>query len=535
MPTRMTIQTVSSEPIHACRFIIASNRGPIEYQLSQDKTLKPRRGPGGVVKALIEAASQMKTTWVAMAMTEGDRIAVKEAQQKDSLLPVSLPGHKMQLRYVTISKAAYRKHYEKISNQWLWFLQHYMYNPTEDSATIRQIQDAWTNGYCVANQAIADAVNTEIDREDSSVVVMLHDYHLYLASSMIRQRHPSVVIQQFIHIPWPDVRCWHFLPSNITQAIYSGLVGNDIVGFQTERDARNFIEGARTLLDGAVVDFEEGTIKWQNHCTYVRAYPISISVTSERRVIRSLAGKRAAEQILPWLNEKTFMRVDRIEPTKNIVRGFQAYAQMLDEHPDLLGQVTFLAFLVPSRQSVPIYKRYKTEVMKVIKEINQKYGTDHWQPVQAFYGNDWVRALAAMRFYDVLLVNPIVDGMNLVAKEGSVVNERNGVLVLSRTVGAFQQLGKFSIPTSPTDIAETAQALYKALTLPLEERRIRSTLARQAVEQHDLKHWLNKQMQDIQDIYESLATASFPTNEPTVSPPNSEPDEILLLLTGTAG
>src|SRR5215469_8956203 len=504
MPTRMTIQTVSPEPIHACRFIIASNRGPIEYQLSQDKTLKPRRGPGGVVKALIEAASQMKTTWVAMAMTEGDRIAVKEAQQKDGLLPVSLPGHKMHLRYVTISKAAYRKHYEKISNQWLWFLQHYMYNPTEDSATIHQIQDAWTNGYCVANQAIADAVNTEIDREDSGVVVMLHDYHLYLAAAMIRECHPLVIIQQFIHIPWPDVRCWHFLPSNITQAIYSGLAGNDIIGFQTERDARNFIEGARTLLDGAVVDFEEGTIEWKGHCTNVRAYPVSISVTSERRAVRSLAGKQAAAKIVPLLSEKTIMRVDRFEPTKNIVRGFQAYAQMLDEHPDLLGRVTFLAFLVPSRGSLPEYRRYHSEVLKIIEEIKQKYGREGWKPIEAFFENDRTQALAAMQYYDVLLVNPIIDGMNLVAKEGSVVNQRDGVLVLSRTAGAFQQLGKASIPISPIDVTETARALYEALTMPAAERRNKATQARQIVERQDLGGWLARQIADINNLLDQL-------------------------------
>jgi trehalose 6-phosphate synthase len=172
--------------------------------------------------------------------------------------------------------------------------------------------------------------------------------------------------------------------------------------------------------------------------------------------------------------------------------------------------------------------------VKVIKEINQKYGTDHWKPIQAFYGNDSVRALAAMRFYDVLLVNPIVDGMNLVAKEGSVVNERNGVLVLSRTVGAFQQLGKFSIPTSPTDTAETAQALYKALTLPPEERRVKATFAREAVERHDFNHWLKRQMQDIQDIYELLDAASLPTDEPVAPFPAAEPDEVLLALAGTA-
>jgi trehalose 6-phosphate synthase len=404
----------------------------------------------------------------------------------------------MELRYVAIPKTAYRKYYEQISNRLLWFLQHYMYDPREDSINNEKIQDAWKNGYYTANQAIADAINVEIERQDSIPVVMLHDYHLYLAPAMIRQRHPTIAMQQFIHIPWPDVRCWHFLPSNIAQAIYTGLVGNDIIGFQTERDARNFLEGARTLLDGAVVDFEEGAVWWQGHRTQARAYPISISVTEERRIVQSKSGKRAAEKILPLLGEKTIMRVDRIEPTKNILKGFQAYAKMLDEHPELLGKVKFIAFLVPSRQSLPEYKRYNADALKIIDEINSKYGTADWEPVHAFTrDNDRTRALAAMSFYDVLLVNPIIDGMNLVAKEGPVVNECNGVLVLSRTAGAFQQLGKAAIPTSPTDVAETAEALYKALMLPADERHIKATLARQIVERNDLNVWLSRQINDI--------------------------------------
>jgi trehalose 6-phosphate synthase len=317
---------------------------------------------------------------------------------------------------------------------------------------------------------------------------------------MIRQKHPTIVMQQFIHIPWPDVRCWHFLPSNIAQDIYRGMVGNDIIGFQTERDARNFLEGARTLLDGAVVDFEEGAIWWQGHRTQTRAYPISISVTAERKTVNSAAGKRASAEIQSMLTEYTIMRVDRIEPTKNILRGFQAYAQMLGEHKELLGKVKFLAFLVPSRQSLPEYKRYTADVTKIIEEVNQKYGTPDWQPILPFYGNDRTRALAAMQYYDVLLVNPIIDGMNLVAKEGPVVNQKNGILVLSRTVGAFQQLGKACIPTSPTDIKETAEALYKALTLPADARRSKAATAQLIVEKQDLSAWMNRQITDINEL-----------------------------------
>jgi trehalose 6-phosphate synthase len=520
MPTSQTLHTLpQTQFIHANRLIIASNRGPVEYHISQNKTLKHRRGSGGMVTALIGAANRMEVTWVAMAMTEGDRIALREAQQNtDGILQPPLRGQKMQLRYVAIPKSAYRKHYEQICNTLLWFLQHYLYDPTDGSISASKLQDAWENGYYVANRAIADAVNVEIGRHDTTPVVMLHDYHLYLAAEMIRQRHPSIIMQQFIHIPWPDIRCWQFLPSNIAQAIYSGLAGNDIIGFQTERDARNFLEGARTLLDGAVVDFEEGAVWWQGHCTHARAYPISISVTEERRLVQSRAGKRAAEKILPQLGEKTIMRVDRIEPTKNIVRGFQAFTLLLDEHPELHGKVRFLAYLVPSRQSMSEYKRYNAEVMKIIEDITQRYGTDEWKPIEAFSGNDRTQALAAMQYYDVLLVNPIIDGMNLVAKEGPVVNLRNGVLVLSRTAGAFQQMGKASIPTSPTDVNETAQALYKALTLPYEEKRSKAVLARQIVERQDLNKWLQRQIADINELLDRLPTR-IPLQESTIPLP----------------
>jgi trehalose 6-phosphate synthase len=520
MPTSITIHaTQPVQLIHASRLIIASNRGPVEYHISQDNTLKHRRGAGGMVTALIGAANRLEVTWVAMAMTEGDRVALREAQQNsDGLLQSPLRGQNMHLRYVAIPRVAYRKHYEQICNTLLWFLQHYLYDPTDDSTSASKLHDAWENGYYVANRAIADAVNVEIEREDTIPVVMLHDYHLYLAPAMIRQRHPTIIMQQFIHIPWPDIRCWQFLPSNIAQAIYRGLVGNDIIGFQTNRDARNFLEGARTLLDGAVVDFEEGAVWWQGHRTQARAYPISISVEEERSLVQSRAGKRAAEKILPSLGEKTIMRVDRIEPTKNIVRGFQAYAQMLDEHPELREKVKFLAFLVPSRQSLHEYKRYNADVMKIIKEINQHYGTDEWTPIQAFSGNDRTQALAAMQYYDVLLVNPIIDGMNLVAKEGPIVNQRNGVVVLSRTAGAFQQMGKASVPTSPTDVTETAQALYKALMMPFDERRIKAALARQIVERQDLNTWLQRQIADINELLERVPTKTF-VLEPVVRIP----------------
>ncbi len=519
MPTQKIIKITSPQLTHSRRLILASNRGPVEYQLTQDKTLKARRGAGGMVTALLDVGNRLDVTWVAMTMTEGDRQAVMQAQQHDGLLQSPLSGQRMHLHYVAIAKEAYRKHYEKISNELLWFLQHYMYGPTQETSSTKLLQDAWENGYLVANRAIAHAVNAEIEREQTLPVVMLQDYHLYLAPAMIRQRHPTIVMQHFIHIPWPDVRCWHFLPSKIVQAIYQGLVGNDILGFQTERDARNFLEGARTLLDGAVVDFEEGAVWWQGHRTQTRAYPISISVDEERKVVNGAAGKQAAEEIKPLLREYTIMRVDRLEPTKNIVRGFQAYAQVLEKHPEFHRKVVFLAFLVPSRQTLPMYRHFDADVRSLIDEINHTYGTDDWTPIEAFFENDRVRALTAMQFYDVLLVNSIIDGMNLVAKEGAIVNQCDGVIVLSRTVGAFQQLAKGFIPTSPVDVEETAEALYEALTLSADERKSKAATARQAVERHDLRAWIAKQIHEINDL---LDRTLVPVQTATPQPPPEE-------------
>jgi trehalose 6-phosphate synthase len=496
-----------SEALLANRLILVTNRGPVEYDIGQDKKLRRRRGAGGVVTALTEAISRIDTTWVALGMTEGDRQAIQESG--NGLLPPPPGKQNMHLRYVAVPKRVYHEHYNVISNQVLWFLQHYLDHHENTPSSSEKIRKAWEDGYVRTNQALADAVTTEIERGEGSVVVMLHDYHLYLISSMIREHNPSVTMQQFIHIPWPEVRYWQSaLPAAIIEAIFHGLLGNDIIGLQTRRDAQNFIEGVATLFNDMEIDTESGTITHEGRRTLVRDYPISISVTDELRTVRSRAGKRATERIMPLLGKQTIMRVDRIEPTKNIIQGFQAYAYLLEHHFELQEQVKFLAFLVPSRQTVAAYRRHQQDILKLIEEINQQYGKNGWMPIEVFVQNDRTTALAAMQFYDALLVNSLFDGMNLVAKEGAVVNKRDGVLVLSRTSGAFQQLESASIPISPGDTVETAEALHTALTLPPEERKRLSTLAREEVERDDLRSWIARQIGDINSVIESKNRAT---------------------------
>ena len=482
--------------LHTARLIIATNRGPVEFDISKDGKLKSRRGAGGVVTALTEAFSHMSATWVALAMTDGDRLALKQAH--DGLITSPIENLKVQLRYVEVPRRVYQKHYDTMSNRILWFTQHYLLEHGETALSAEKMQDAWDHGYVQVNQKIADTVCMEIERGEGNTLVMLHDYHLYLAALKIRERHPETTIQQFIHIPWPEIRYWNSsLPTAITQAIFSGLLGNDILGFQTRNDAQNFLEGVSALFSDATMDRDERVVDYQGHRTLVRDYPISISVSEERNSVRSSGGKRAAERVKPLLRKYNVMRVDRIEPTKNIVQGFKAYETLLERHPELHEQITFLAFLVPSRQSLALYRNYQNEVRTIIEAINQKYGCNSWQPVQSFVQNDRTMALAALQFYNVLLVNPLIDGMNLVAKEGPVVNKVDGVLVLSRTSGAFQQLGVASLPISPADTLETAEALYKALTLSAEERKRLAQMAREEVERNDLATWIKQQLDDI--------------------------------------
>jgi trehalose 6-phosphate synthase len=189
--------------------------------------------------------------------------------------------------------------------------------------------------------------------------------------------------------------------------------------------------------------------------------------------------------------------VDRAEPSKNIVRGFRAFDLLLEHHPEMKGKVSFLAFLVPIRTHVRQFQRYTEEVTGLVEAINSRHGGAEWQPIRLFNENNYPQALAGLRHYDVLLVNAISDGMPLVAKEGPIVNQRDGVLVLSEGLGACEQLGQCVLAVAPTDLEGTAQAMYTALTMSDDERSRRASQLRQIVEEENVTHWLCCQLEDL--------------------------------------
>lgn len=480
------------------RVIVAANRGPMEYHMSPEGEPKAWRGSGGVVTALSSLTNYVDVTWIASAMGEGDR-RVAEAHGNHAV-PSPFTAQRASVRFVVTSRRAYHKYYNVICNPLLWYLQHYMwpspYLPMVDAATY----DAWDTGYVEVNRQFADAIVDEASRGEQRPLVMVHDYQLYLVPGMVRARLPEAYIHHFNHIPWPAASYWTLLPAMMRSSICQSLCSADIVGFQAERDVRAFLACCEEFMPDGDVDHGSRMVRYAGGETLVRAYPISIAVDEVRAIAASPRAMEYRERLLPLLGRQTIVRVDRAEPSKNIVRGFAAYALLLERHPELRGNVRFLAFLVPSRLHLRQYQRYVEDINESVDSINTRFGNKGWQPVQVFFENNYVQAIAAMRLYDVLLVNPVIDGMNLVAKEGPVVNERDGVLVLSETAGAHAQLRVGALSVAPADLEGTCQALYRALTMPADERATRQQSLAQAVEREDITDWLVRQLRDVRAL-----------------------------------
>lgn len=478
------------------RLIIATNRGPVTFAASADGTLRPRRGSGGLVTALGQVGQHVPVTWVAAAMSEGDRRAAADPKL---LRRASGGDDAIRLRFASVDRSVYEQAYNVIANPLLWFLQHQMWNmperPVIDASTMR----AWERGYLAMNEAFATAVLAQA-RGDKRPRIMLHDYHLYTAAEPIRKARPNAILSHFTHIPWPPSSLWLAIAPAIREGIAVGLLANDVVGFQTERYAHNFMRMVETFIPDAKVDYDTRTVRRRRRTTHVRHYPISIDVDATRRIATSRAARRRADQLLGATHERVIVRVDRLEPSKNILRGFLAYEALLVRHPRLRGRISFLAFLVPSRTGLREYGDYGRAVQGQVDRINARFGRSGWRPVQIFYENDYAQALAGLSIADVVLVNPLVDGMNLVAKEAVVVSDRNAALVLSESAGAFDQMADGVLPVASADVVGTAEALAAGLSMPIEERAQRLARLRRGVEREDISWWLRRQLEDLTEL-----------------------------------
>lgn len=475
------------------QLVIASNHGPVSFHTDENGVVQPQRsGGGGLVTALSGIAQYVDATWIASALSEEDKA------WKGGTVPIGEGGGSIQVKFVNAEEEAYDGYYKVIANPLLWFLQHQMWDIFRSPTIDRTTWQNWQNGYMAVNRLFAEAVAKQIMAKDQPALVMFQDYHLYVAPYFLRKvfkpRNPYTLMH-FVHIPWPGAEDWGYLPGRMRQTILEGLCAVDLLGFQTREDGLNFIRTCESHLPHAHVNFKHGRVWYRNHSTQVRDFPISIDVEALKHTAESdeVSDQRNALLDLYGGNQ-LIVRIDRIEPSKNIVRGFQAFNEMLELYPEHRGKVQFLALLVPSRMEVEEYQSYLNELMGAAGQVNATYGDSAWEPIRVVVGENYPRAVAAMQLYDVLLVNSIADGMNLVAKEGPVVNQQNGVLVLSEHTGARQQLETGALVIPPLDISATANAIHQALVMPEEQRKEKADRLRGLVEQEDIVDWLCKQL-----------------------------------------
>jgi trehalose 6-phosphate synthase len=469
--------------------VLVSNRGPVTFDVDGSFT----RGTGGLVTALTGLASHRDAVWIASAMTEGD--VRKSRERNGRAFVVDTPAGEFHVRLVVSEPEAYDRFYNVVANPMLWFIQHYLWD-LSNAPDIRENEvQAFEEGYKVVNEDLAHAVIEQIEGEEEPVV-MVHDYHLYLLPGIVRAARPDVFLHHFIHIPWTQPDAWRVLPKKMRNEIFEGVLANDIVGFHTRSYRWNFLQCCRDLLD-LDVDFERGVVHHSGRETWVRAYPLPIDYEATRKVARSERTQEFEKELQRRRRDHIILRVDRADLSKNVLRGFTAFDQFLGEHPEFAERVTFIAQLMPSRMDVPEYQEYLERIEALVAIVNHRHGTPDWMPIQLKLRDDLEEAVAAYKHYDAMIVNAMFDGMNLVAKEGPLVNERHGVSILSENTGAHEELGEFALSVNPFDIKETADMIYRALTMSPEERERRSDGLKAAVTARDPGDWIDDQLADI--------------------------------------
>ncbi|MFF8553978.1 trehalose-6-phosphate synthase [Streptomyces sp. NPDC015501] len=452
-------------PSPASQVLVASNRGPVSYTLGEDGTLDAKRGGGGLVSGLSAVDDKV---WVCAALGEGDREAVRRG--------VGEPG----VRMLDIDAEVHADAYNGIANSVLWFVHHMLYQTPVEPVFDAEFRRQWA-AYETYNRAFARALAEEAEPGAS---VLVQDYHLALVPGMLRELRPDLRIGHFSHTPWAPVDYFRLLPDDIAEQLLRGILGADRAAFLTRRWADAFIACCTEILGGT------GRTRIGVHglgadAEFLRRRAHEPDVDERMAALREQVGE----------GRKTIVRVDRTELSKNIVRGLHAYRALLESRPEWRERVVHIAFAYPSRQDLAVYRDYTAAVQSLATEINGQYGTEGWTPVVLHVKDDFARSLAAYRLADVALVNPIRDGMNLVAKEVPVVSDRGCALVLSREAGAYEELGEDAITVNPYDVTGTAEALHEALTMPGDERSDRTERLAEAATALPPQQWFLDQLE----------------------------------------
>ncbi|MET9476263.1 trehalose-6-phosphate synthase [Streptomyces sp. NPDC002917] len=450
----------------AAQVLVASNRGPVSYALSEDGSISAKRGGGGLVSGLSAVEDKL---WVCAALGDGDREAVRRG--------IAEPG----VRMLDIDADVHADAYNGIANSVLWFVHHMLYQTPLDPVFDAEFRRQWAS-FEAYNLAFAQALAEEAGE---GAAVLVQDYHLALVPGLLRDLRPDLRIGHFSHTPWAPADYFRLLPDDIAEQLLRGMLGADRTAFLTRRWADAFTACCTEVLGGT------GRTRIGVHglgadADFLRRRAHQPDVEERMAILREQVG---------GTGRKTIVRVDRTELSKNIVRGLLAYRELLNTRPQWRERVVHVAFAYPSRQDLAVYREYTAEVQRLADDINEAYGTPDWTPVLLHVNDDFARSLGAYRLADVALVNPIRDGMNLVAKEVPVVSDQGCALVLSREAGAYEELGADAIVVNPYDVSATAAALHEALTMPDGERAERSKRLAAAATALPPQRWFLEQLE----------------------------------------
>ncbi|MFD9395830.1 trehalose-6-phosphate synthase [Streptomyces sp. NPDC060000] len=460
----------------AAEVLVASNRGPVSYELGEDGSLHAKRGGGGLVSGLSAIGPDAGALWVCSALSEGDREAVRRGVGEEGVRMLAVPAD------------VHADAYNGIANSVLWFIHHLLYQTPLEPAFDAEFRRQWAS-YETYNRAFAEALAEEAA---DGAAVLVQDYHLCLVPGMLRELRPDLRIGHFSHTPWAPVDYFALLPTDIREQLLHGMLGADRLGFLTRRWADAFT-ACCTEFAGGPGKTQIGVHGLGADAEFLRERAHRPDVDERLAALRTEIGE----------GRKAIVRVDRTELSKNIVRGLLAYRQLLEDHPEWRERVVHVAFAYPSRQDLAVYRDYMAEVQRLSEEINEQYGTPGWTPVLLNLKDDFARSLAAYRLADVALVNPIRDGMNLVAKEVPVISEEGCALVLSREAGAYWELREDAITVNPYDVLETARALHEGLSMKPQERAERTKRLAAAATALPPAKWFLDQLTALREIQPS--------------------------------
>lgn len=453
--------------------LVISNRGPVSFSFGDDGRLVAKRGGGGLVSSLGPLVRDIGATWMAAAATDADRQAAAEGV-------IEAEGFKF--RSLAVDPAAYDMAYDVVSNGTLWFLHHGLFDLTRRPRLDRRWREAW-HAYRDVNRTFADAVIAEAPE---GAIVLVQDYHLALVGTWLAQQRRDLRAVHFSHIPFCEPGALRVLPSDVAEELLVGLSSHASCGFHARRWAANFEACCQETLGFTPATFVSPL---SPHYDDIAALATSDDCVREQAWVDEVKGDR-----------QLIVRVDRIEPSKNLLRGFWAFDDLLRTRTEWRGRVVFVALVYPSREGLPEYLAYRQECESVARVINDRWATPGWQPIILDTSDNFPRSIAALTRYDVLLVNPVRDGLNLVAKEGAVLNQTDGVLALSREAGAWEELSGVALEVNPFDVSGTADVLAAALTMGAGERKAHATALAEAASARVPRDWLEDLLEEAANV-----------------------------------